>query len=94
MPTIYYTSYGYYIEIGDKTIVKKCSGTKEEKRVLAEKDIANYVPTQTPTPEPTQLDRIEETISSTALTTEYMACLQEINSETVQEVKKYDLCVM
>ena len=37
----------------------------------------------TPTPEPTQLDRIEETVSSTALTTEYMACLQEINSETV-----------
>ena len=37
---------------------------------------------------------LEKTVSSTALTTEYMACLQEINSKTVQEVKKYDLCVM
>ena len=31
-------------------------------------------------PEPTQLDRIEEAVTNTALTTEYMACLQEINS--------------
>ena len=31
-----------------------------------------------------QLNRIEETIASTALTTEYMACIQELNSETVK----------
>ena len=32
-------------------------------------------------PEKTQLDKIEEIITNTALTTEYMACLQEINAE-------------
>ena len=31
-----------------------------------------------------RLNRIEETIASTALTTEYMACIQELNSETVK----------
>lgn len=31
--------------------------------------------------EPTQMDRIEEIVASTALTTEYMACLQEVNAE-------------
>lgn len=34
-----------------------------------------------PQPEPTQLDRIEEVVISTALTTEYMACLQEVSAE-------------
>lgn len=28
-----------------------------------------------------QLDSIEEVVESTALTTEYMACLQEVNAE-------------
>lgn len=31
--------------------------------------------------EPTQMDRIEEIVASAALTTEYMACLQEVNAE-------------
>lgn len=34
-------------------------------------------------PEPTQLDRIEETVTTNALTTEYLACLQEINEDTL-----------
>ena len=40
-----------------------------------------YEPQPQPQPEPTQLDRIEEVVISTALTTEYMACLQEVNAE-------------
>ena len=32
-------------------------------------------------PEKTQLDKIEEIITNTALTTEYIACLQEVNAE-------------
>ena len=82
MPVIHYTSYGYYIDIDGKTIVKQCEGTEEEKRKLAENDISEYIPQPRSTPQAqTQIDRIEEAIVSTALTTEYMACLQEINSE-------------
>lgn len=52
-----------------------------------------YEPEPQPQPEPQptleeqlsevqeQLDSIEEVVESTALTTEYMACLQEVNAE-------------
>ena len=32
-------------------------------------------------PEPTQLDKIEDIVTNTALTTEYMACLQEVSAD-------------
>lgn len=41
----------------------------------------SYVPEPITTEQPTQMDRIEEIVASTALTTEYMACLQEVNAE-------------
>lgn len=84
MKKIHLTVYGYYIDMPDgKIILKNCDGTDEEKIKMAEEDIRNYSPQPEPQPEPTQLDRIEESIINTALTTEYMACLYEINSENI-----------
>ena len=82
MEKIHLTTYGYYIDMPDgKTILRNCDGTDEEKIKMAEEDIQNYSPQ--PEPEPAQLDRIEESVINTALTTEYMACLQEINYESM-----------
>lgn len=40
-----------------------------------------YNPMPIPEPEPTQLDKMEDIVTNTALTTEYMACIQEVNAE-------------
>ena len=70
------------------------SGEVDDKNMIpvaADFDLANkryvngawesYIPEPITTEQPTQMDRIEEIVASTALTTEYMACLQEVNAE-------------
>lgn len=60
---------GWYYNPNDNLFSEKCPENLLEKLI------------QPIEPEPTQLDRIEETVTNTALTTEYMACLQEVNAE-------------
>lgn len=85
MANIIYDDYGYCIEIDDKIISVGCIGTEEEKRLHAEETIQQYLQEKKKYEEenPSQLDIIEQSVISTALTTEYMACLQEVNSETI-----------
>lgn len=81
MKNIHTTASGFYAEAPDGTIiVGTCAGSDEEKVRMAEEQLSSYTPARAD-PEPTQSDRIEETVTSTALTVEYLSCLQEISAE-------------
>ena len=84
MKSIHITKSGYYVNMPDGTIItKECAGTDAEKRRMAEEDIKKYSPIQIAA-EPSQVDRIEEAVTSTALTVEYLSCLQELNTDTTE----------
>ena len=85
MAKIIYDDYGYSIEVDNKIITEFFIGTEEEKRIQAEQAIQQYFQEKKAYEEEnlSQLDIIEQSVINTALTTEYMACLQEVNSETI-----------
>ena len=43
----------------------------------------NPEPIEVTAPEPTQLDRIEETATNMALSVDYLTCLQEMSAESI-----------
>lgn len=81
MAKINYTNYGYFIEMAGKIIVKKYDGTNSQKKELAEKDIKEFVPSELNKAR-TQLDRIEESVTTMVLDVEYLSCLEELNTNT------------
>lgn len=79
--TIHITSYGYLLKMPDGImIVRNCTGTDAEKQRMAEEEARIYTNSIQTVAEPSQADRIEEAVTSTALTVEYLSCLQELNT--------------
>ena len=79
------TSYGFYADLPDGTIImRNCTGTDAEKQRMAEEEARIYTNSIQTAAEQSQADRIEEAVTSTALTVEYLSCLQELNADTTE----------